>query len=316
MIGAVSLVAAASRLAQFASAVVLFGSPLFVLYGLRSRGPARTVGGGWPRLGLAGLCLLFLLAASVSLAAQTAAMTGAAADAFDPGSLWAVLSDTHYGHATAVRLGAVGVALLACLCARVERPPWGLLASMGLIALVSFAWSGHGAADEGWNGLIHLTADVVHLIAAGVWLGALAVLMGLLVASRRDGGTASHDALLRALEGFSGIGSGVVAVLVLSGLVNSWYLVGPDNVWSALTSLYGILLAVKLVVFAGMLGLAALNRFALTPGLADGLATGSINSPLRALHRSVAVETLAGVGVLALVALMGTLPPPSAMGMG
>ena len=50
--------------------------------------------------------------------------------------------------------------------------------------MASFAWTGHGAADEGLGGLLRVIGDVFHLIAAAVWVGALAVFALLLFQSR------------------------------------------------------------------------------------------------------------------------------------
>jgi len=56
-----------------------------------------------------------------------------------------------------------------------------------------------------------------------------------------------------------------VATLIGTGLVNSWYLV--RNVTALLTTQYGQLLLAKLALFAGMLSLAAINRFWLVPSM-------------------------------------------------
>lgn len=45
------------------------------------------------------------------------------------------------------------------------------------------------------------------------------------------------------------------SVLVVSGLVNSYFLIGLDLVGQIFQSPYGVLLAVKLVIFAAMLPL-------------------------------------------------------------
>ena len=101
---------------------------------------------------------------------------------------------------------------------------------------------------------------------------------------------------------------------MLTGLVNSWFLVGLSRVGDLGTSLYGQLLIAKLVLFALMLALAAKNRFRLTPALGATLA-GGIDPRLafQRLRHSIVAEMLAGALLLGLVALMGTLAPPSAM---
>jgi putative copper resistance protein D len=70
----------------------------------------------------------------------------------------------------------------------------------------------------------------------------------------------------------------------------------------------------KLALFAAMLGLAAANRFRLTPALAAGLASGSPDQALNALRKSVLIESAAALAVIVLVSILGTLAPPSSMG--
>lgn len=121
-------------------------------------------------------------------------------------------------------------------------------------------------------------------------------------------------ALHCALRGFAGVGSVLVAVLVASGLVNSWFLVGPTRIPDLWTTPYGQLLSLKLGLFAGMLLLAAVNRFRLTPALAAAVngPGRSTHAALKSLRRSLMVETaLAGL-VVGLVAWLGTLAPVSA----
>jgi len=83
-------------------------------------------------------------------------------------------------------------------------------------------------------------------------------------------------------------------------------LVGSDQ--------YVQLLAIKLALFAAMLGLAAMNRFLLTPALPRVLGAGSEPpGALRAFRRSVAVEVGLPATVLAIVASPGTLMPPASL---
>lgn len=304
-----STVDVAARFVQFSGAVVLFGAPLFFLYGLRvgkGRTPTRF---GWPPWMLPLAAAATAAAAVASLSAQTAVMTDDPAAALQPGPLWDVLSGTKYGHAVAVRIVLAVAALFAGAVVRPGRGLWVLLAGLGGGVLASFAWTGHGAAD----GVLHLGADIIHLLAAGVWLGALAVLAAQLAARGRRADAFAVRALHRSLEGFSGIGTSVVALLILTGLVNSWFLIGPNRIGLIFQTAYGLLLTAKVVVFAGMLGLAALNRFRLTPALGAAVDDEAPQAALAALQRSIVLETSAALAVLALVSLLGTLEPPAAM---
>jgi putative copper resistance protein D len=101
--------------------------------------------------------------------------------------------------------------------------------------------------------------------------------------------------------------------LVLTGLVNVWFLVGPSQIALAASTAWGAALLAKLAVFGVMLSLAALNRFRLTPRLERDMTGGRATAALAALKRSVAFESAAGFIVLALVAWLGTLAPPAAL---
>jgi copper resistance protein D len=295
------------RWLQYSGAVVLLGAPLFLLCSVRGTGGPNLA---WARPALLVATVVVALGSLAGLVAQTTVMAGSLSEAIKPASLSFMITGTALGLAMVVRAAVAVLALLAILALRPGRALWGLMVTAGLVVSASFAWTGHGAATEGAGGLVHLTADIVHAVAAALWLGALAALTLLLL--RR---TAPDDpAIHRALRGFAGLGTLAVILLVLTGLVNSWFLVGPGRVADLGANLYGQLLIAKLALFALMFTLAASNRFHLTPALGSVLADGE--DPRRALQRlrrSVVVETLVGALLLAVVAVMGTLAPPAAM---
>lgn len=297
----------ALRWLQYSGAVVLLGAPVFLLYSFRGAdGPSL----GWVRPALIVATIVVASASLAALVAQTAVMAGSLSEAVKPASLSFMVTGTALGMAMVARALIALLCLVAILALKPRRALWSLTVVAGLIVAASFAWTGHGAATEGPGGRLHLVADIVHAIAAALWLGALAALTILL---RRR--TAPDDlAIHRALHGFAGLGTLAVVLLVLTGLVNSWFLVGPARVGELGASLYGQLLIGKLVLFALMLALAAGNRFRLTPALGSALAGERDPRPaLQRLRRSVVAETLIGAMVLAAVAVMGTLAPPSAM---
>lgn len=306
------LAVVAARLAQFLGAVVLCGSPLFFLYALREDAPMEPVL-HWRRPLLLGAALLLTCGATAALIAQTATMTGSAALAIDPESLWAVLSGTQFGRALGVRLALALLTLILVLTLKPTRAAWVTISGVGLLILASFAWTGHGAAEAGAAGLVHAASDVVHLVAAGVWLGALAALALLLITAHRHEEALILPPLHRALEDFSGIGSTIVALLIATGLVNSWFLVGPSHLADLFRTTYGWLLLIKILAFGAMLMLAAANRFLLTPRLGGALTQGAPSlAAVRALRRSILIESGLGIAVLVLVSVLGMLAPLSA----
>lgn len=300
------------RLMQYAGAMVLMGSSLFFVYALPTSGEGSAAHAWWARPLLIGAGLLLAAASILGLAAQSSLLAGSVSEGLKAATLTAVVSSMNLGKAAVVR-SAVAILAVICLVAlKPGRPAWIVAAALGAIATASLAWMGHGAATEGALGPMHLASDVLHALAAAAWLGALAGFIGLLEfqSSTRTG----QQALRRALHGFSGIGSALVALLIVTGLINGWILVGPENLSGLWTTPHGRLLSLKLILFIAMLGLAAANRFRHTPSLGRALTvSASPEAPLQTLRRSVFLETGLGVAVLALVAVFGTLPPPAAM---
>lgn len=297
------------RLGQAVGAVLLFGVPLYYAWKLPA---SETVRERWPRATLSVAALLTALAALAALALQTAVMAGSLTEALKPASLSYVALGTALGLGFVVRAAAAALAAILVLALPPGRAAWIVLASVGLVVCASLAWTGHGAATEGAGRWVHLAADVVHALAAGLWLGGLGALA--LMLQPRHGHAAGIALTHAALHGFAGLGTLAVGLLTATGLVNAWFLVGPDRLGALVTTAYGALLVAKLVVFGAMLALAASNRFVLTPGLAAALKTAE--GPALAvarLRRSLLLESALAVLLLMLVAVMGTLAPPAAM---
>jgi len=299
-----------ARFAQYAAAAILIGWPLFFLFRVGGRSTRGVP--DWGRRGLVVTATSLLLATIALLMAQTAGMTGDAASAFRPSDLRLVALETQVGTALAVRL-AFALALVMLAAARsYTQARLRMIVAVAVLAGASFAWSGHGAATEGAGRSVHLASDVVHVLAAGLWLGALPPLLVLVSHAARLGDVVEARAAHLRLAGFAGVGSLAVTLLVATGAVNAWFLVGPSNLAALLDSPYGRLLLVKLGLFGLMLGLAAANRFYLTPRLARGLEGNSATQPmLRRLRMSLLTETSLGLLILLLVAALGTMMPPT-----
>ncbi len=258
---------------------------------------------------------LTLVAALLSVAgmlAMTATMSGVAITNVDRDSIAAMVFETPMGVAWLVRM--VALATIAAL-AFVRSPVVGVAkVAFAAAALASLAWTGHGAAGEATKGMVQLVADIVHLLAAGAWIGAL-VALGLMVARNASRLTsANFISMHHALDGFSNAGTVFVALLIITGSINTWILVGPEGIGLLGGDPYVQLLAIKLALFTVMLGLAAMNRFRLTPALSRDLVAGAVPSgALRALRRSIAIEAGLAASVLAIVAWLGTLVPPASL---
>jgi copper resistance protein D len=296
------------RFALYATLSGLFGLSAFSLYGLAAGERADALAlCPW----LVASSLLGLLFSGVALVLLAAAMAGAPAWPIDREAIGMLLTGSSTGTAWEARMVALVVAFFVALIAAGRTALLGLVTLAAGIALATLAWTGHGAMDEGPTGWVHLVADILHLLAAGAWVGALLGLTLLVVrpAARVD---VAHLRLThRALHGFGLVGTVVVGTIVVTGLVNGWLLVGADGLPRLPNTLYGQLLLAKLALFGAMLGLASLNRFRLTPAFERSVAVGDHRAALAALRRSLATETSCAVTILALVAWLGMLEPPA-----
>lgn len=294
----------AARFAHYAALVLVFGAFAYSGFGERSLAVSRRLN----QLGL-GSGVALLLAAFAVLLATVAGLGGGFASLSDP-TLWsAVLMDTAFGRvwvarlAMAILLIVVGLAVWRGPARALEH--LGVLLAGGLAA--SVALTGHAQAEEGASGMLHRFADAAHLVAAAVWLGVLPPLLFLL---RRSPDRSVADTGLAAarLRAFHSIGLASVVVLALTGVVNSWFLVGSAE--RLLTTTYGRILLTKLALFAAMIGLAADNRLRLVPALSRDLArSADADEALTRLRSRIRGELALGMLVLAVVAVLGAIAP-------
>ncbi|MGW7328364.1 copper resistance CopC/CopD family protein [Streptomyces sp. NPDC054840] len=116
----------------------------------------------------------------------------------------------------------------------------------------TWAFVEHAAA--GTQVALAMPVAVLHLLAVGVWLGGLVTLL-LLLRRRGPGG---QDVPASAIGRFSSLAFGAVAVLVGTGVYQSWRQVGS---WEALsTTSYGKTLIVKVAVVVLVLWVASFSR--------------------------------------------------------
>lgn len=246
---------------------------------------------------LAVLAACAILCSAVGLADLAARMHGLPLARVGTAEVAMILSLPGLGAAIVVRFLALGAAFVL-LCLGRER-----LAVAGAgVALVTLAWQGHAAAGEGQLGFAHLLATMAHLLAAAIWLGALAAFSK--ASAQAVNVPGGRPALGAALNRFHWLGGLVVAVLVLSGGTAFMAIVGWPLPASAFGSSWWWLLALKLLFVLAMLAMAAANRFWLVPGLSSG--------HHRAWHRvrtSLALELSLAFVILALVAWLGLLAP-------
>jgi putative copper resistance protein D len=293
----------ACRFVQFTAAMLIFGTAAFRLYALADS-DTRTASSilaefeAWLGHVTLAAALVALISAIALVLCQAAAMAGSPAAAVDFAAVSAVLLETRFGRVWCWHLLLAAVLVLACL-GRHPRRPVVLLLSLGLLA--SLGWVGHAAMDDGSTRIAHELNQTVHLLAAGLWLGGLVPLAWVLRQARRQPGDFEISVTRDALRNFSHMGYVAVALIALTGAINTLLLVGSLD--AMFDTPYGRLLAFKILLFLAMVVVALINRFRLAPGISREV------SALRALGRTVALEQGLALAVLAIVSVLGTWPP-------
>lgn len=301
----------AARWGLYIDLGMLFGIPLFALYAF---GNDRS---GYRYLPLAPimrwLALTGIALSVLGCALQVSAMAGVPMAQIDVATFTMMLTGSTLGYSIILR-AAILLAIVPAtfLVARAPRLAAAIIAPSAAIGLGTLAWSGHGAAGEAMAGWVQLAADIVHMLAAGAWLGAIVAFLILVFGRDAALDVVRMDLARRALAGFAGIGTLLVGTLVLTGLLNSAFLIGPEHLFSLGGSLYGLLLLAKLALFSAMLALAALNRYRLTPALGTRGA-GSAGTMVGKLRASLLIEGSLALLIMGLVAWLGTLAPPIAV---
>jgi putative copper resistance protein D len=254
-----------------------------------------------------------LLSGAAWLALQAERMSElSVAEVFSQGTVWTVLSETDFGYAWQARLALIG--LLAAVLpwlgpSRRARSHRRRAAAVGVSGglVGTLAWAGHAAASSGIEGAIHLSADVLHLVAAAAWYGSLIPLALLLRTTRRDQASTSVVIARTAVLRFSLLGIASVGTLVATGVVNTWFLAG--SVPALVGTDYGRVLLIKVALFLVMLLFGAINRLWLTPRLVHAPSAAAAGQAARQIERNSLIEVGLGTIIIVIVGLLGTMPP-------
>ncbi|HEX8207103.1 MAG TPA: copper resistance protein CopC, partial [Solirubrobacteraceae bacterium] len=277
---------------HYAALLVLVGAVAFALLLWPERDAPR-----WPRRLLVAAAAVGLLCALVGVLLQGALGAGVPLDrVFDRAIVDGSL-DTRTGEAWAIRAGIWLVALV--VVALMRRPAFVpalvlMLAVAGLV--VSLPLAGH--ADTQDPKAVLVPADVVHVVAAGTWLGGLVILLAAFW--RRPEGSAPVTAA------FSRMALAAVVLIGGAGLLQGWFYL--DGIGSLFDTTYGIALLAKIALLAAIVGVAAGSRRRVARLVAGG-SPGALRAAMRA-------EVALAVVVLAATAVLVRAAPPDSIASG
>ncbi len=258
--------------------------------------PDEVTGPAWRAL--ARLCRISLVAAvagaMVWLVAESGQLAGASGLVGAVQATPTVLSGTVFGHALTLRLVALVLAL-AVLGSRRSVLRWRGATVLCGAALCLHAAHSHAMAMVHGPSVL-LATQVVHLLAAGAWLGGLPPL--LLVVRLSPPRIAAA-----ACRWFSPLGKWCIAGIVLSAVWQFWSLIG--GVVGMIGTAHGLTDAGKTALLIVLLGFAARNRYRLAPALRGGVP----ELARRDLLRSLALQTSIGVLIVVVAAVLASLQP-------
>jgi putative copper resistance protein D len=251
-----------------------------------------------------------VLSALVWFGLVTVSMSGAATLLdVTPDMLQTVLLQTHFGNLWAFRVGGCLILGILIFIGFDEV----LTAALSFAILASLAAADHAGAIVGTGGPLPLIGDIGHLIAAAFWPGGLLPLLLLLFGQYRGVNQSTNRFAADVVRRFSALSLMVVGLLVATGLLNTYFIVG--SLGALFMTDYGRLLLFKIVLFVLMLCLGAWNLLVLKPRLSraatvESQTAESDATPIRLLIRSVACETFLAGGVVLVIGFLGATPPP------
>jgi copper transport protein len=206
--------------------------------------------------------------------------------------------------------GALDGARASAQAALVASPRW-LYAPIAVCAAylaATPALSGHASIQSPTG--VFFPSDVVHVLAASVWVGGIVcLLLALPAATRRLAGPQRSRLLLAVLARFSPMALAAVIAIAVTGVIQAY--IDVRSLHGLLHSTYGALIIAKTLLLLSLICLGWVNRGRVIPALkriaAAGSAPGSAGVLARRTMRGELSLMVAVFGVTA--ALISYAPP-------
>lgn len=173
---------------------------------------------------------------------------------------------------------------------------WTAVSLPGIGLLATWAFAGHSRSMR-WPA-VGVATDVAHHAAAAGWIAGLAIVGWVAIP------TTTPDVLVPVVRRFSQVAATCVAVLVITGVVQSIRLVGSPG--ALFDADHGRYLAVKVAILVAMLGIANANRRRVDARLHE---PSDLPNHLGALRRAVVAEFAIGLVIIGVTAAMVVSPP-------
>lgn len=227
---------------------------------------------------------------AVRLPLRASFLMGGSLDGAVDTMLLGVVAESPLGNSVMLRLA--GLALLLAVLVPGRGGRWTAVTGAVLVA-ASFAFRGHALQEPR---LLLGALITLHILGLAFWIGAFAPLTRAAAARTADiAGPLSHEFGTKAVWVVAALAAAGALTLVLFGAAN------PD----ALNTSYGQAFAIKLVLFVGVLSLAAVHKLRLTPALLAGVPGAAAR-----LQRSIRIEAALIAAILLTTAAATTVSAP------
>ncbi len=191
------------------------------------------------------------------------------------------------------------------------RPPRVVIALLvlgGAYLAITPALAGHPSIES--PVAVFFASDVLHVLAASVWVGGVAcLLLAVPAATRRLDAAERSRLLLATLARFSPLALGAVLVIAASGVLQAY--IDVRSVHGLFHTTYGLLVLVKVVLLSSLIALGWVNRERVIPALRRAVgerrSTGGVGMLARRTMRGELGLMLCVLGVTA--ALVSYAPP-------
>jgi copper transport protein len=323
------------RLGGYMATSLLFGIPMFALLVLRPNfrdleGPGWDEGRRRIASRLEGLVRASLIAAALTTALyfllQATVIAEFTGEEIDPDSIGSILK-TSFGRWYALRfplLAALAVVLIGRVRLWVmasasgdehEGPKawWIVWLFLGFGLFVTTTFAGHAAVSSPRS--LALANDLLHQVFVSTWFAGI---VGLAVVLP-EGWSAAPDRglslLAPAVSRFAKVAIWSIGLAALTGTFQSLFnLASPSDL---IDSSYGRTLALKILLFFGILALGGVNHYLVQKRLARALSDGVEGGAAHLFRRTIAAELAIAIGLMAatglLVGLARTRPSSAPM---
>lgn len=188
----------------------------------------------------------------------------------------------------AALLSLLGFILIYFSCIKKSKISY-ILSILGVSSiLLSFVIFGHATK----HGLVGQFLIIIHLVGLSYWIGSLLPL-------RKMCNFIEYEKLRIVAHLFGIYALGYVGVLIIAGLIFSYILLG--DISSLITTDYGNVLLIKMIVVSMLLSLGAMNKFKIIPYLSINQNLG-----LKRLKNSIQIEIFCVLLILFFTSLLTT----------